>query len=216
MWKVPREWEDIIEERWLEKPWNAVGSKEYYPSSERVLRAFECTAPNKIRAVLVGMDPYVQPGVAMGLSFSVPPGLPCNPSLRNVFKALQAQFPGRNPPSLDLTRWATDEGVLLLNAALTVRPEKSGSHLEHWHEFTQNVLGAIKRLDQPIVWFLWGRDAEGVFGANTNEKHLVLRAPHPSPRNLTRFVDHEAKQKSFIRANEFLVDHGVKPVEWLE
>lgn len=153
----------------------------------------------------------------MGLCFSVPTDRTCNLSLKNIFKALRAQFEGDDyeDPSSDLSRWAEEEGVLLLNASLTVLLNQPGSHTRHWAKFTTHVMEKLKALDQPIVWMLWGKDADRTYGWNDHPRHLVLRAPHPSPQNGNRFVDHEAKQRSFVRANDFLREHGVKPVEWL-
>ena len=158
-------------------------------------------------------DPYHTPGAAEGLCFSITKGQPCQPSLRNILKAVNKQFQCERIDT-SLESWA-EQGVLLLNTALTVSQGQPGAHIEHWEAFTAHAIKSIRKFDQPIVWILWGRDAQSAYGkGRTHEKHLVLEGPHPSPRNGNKFVEHEDKQCSFVRANEFLAEHCALPIQW--
>ena len=217
MWHIPHSWRDVLDGALLEKTWNQCKEDKYYPPEDLVLAAFYSTTPKSVKVVLVGQDPF-HDGSAMGLCFSVPESRKINPSLRNILKAIHEQFPGDHykPQTSDLTRWAEDEGVLMINAALTVSPGKPNSHAKYWAAFTNDIIAKLKKFDQPIVWFLWGNFARDMHGPDENTKHLVLRAIHPSPMNGNKFVDYEQKYQSFIRANEFLKKHGVEPVQWLE
>ena len=165
-----------------------------------------------IKCVILGQDPYHDDGQAMGLAFSVPSDTKLPPSLRNIYKEIESELgrPTVNPGG-DLTRWA-QQGVLLLNAVLTVRAHEPGSHRGHgWEEFTDNVIRLLDEDDSPMVFMLWGSDAIKKQKIITNKRHLVLTAAHPSPLSAYRGF---FGCGHFERCNEYLVCNGVTPIEW--
>jgi uracil-DNA glycosylase len=160
--------------------------------------------------VLLGQDPYHRPGQAHGLSFSVRPGVRVPPSLRNVFKELAADLGAAAPATGDLTGWAA-QGVLLLNAVLTVREGAAGSHAgKGWEAFTDATIRALNDRDERIVFLLWGGYARRKADLVTNPVHVVLEAGHPSPLNTRGFLG----CRPFSAANKALADAGRTPVEW--
>lgn len=212
MWPIPAKWSDVLDERQLERVWHLVEA-DSLPPRHCVLRAFTEVAPEDVRCVILGQDPYHTPGTADGLAFSASNDRPCPPSLRNIFTAIHEQT-GHQRTNCRLDDWA-EQGVMLLNTALTVAPRNAGSHLEHWAEVIQHVIAHLRSRDQPIVWLLWGRHAQQMFGPpNSNPKHLTLHAPHPSPLNGRLFVDHERRTQSFLRTNSFLLQHNSKTIQW--
>lgn len=217
MWKLPVAWRDLVPECHIEKPWQKCQRLReddvvIYPPDELVFRAFEEVAPQNVKVVILGQDPYPD-GSATGLCFSVLPNRTTNKSLKNVMNALSNQGFAANTTELDA--WAS-EGVLLLNTALTVSKGRPGAHMDVWSDFTNSVLTHLKQRPQPIVWFLWGRPAEAAYDTLNvpAANHLVLRAVHPSPRNGDRFVEQMKRHPCFTEANEFLTQHGVTPVDW--
>jgi uracil-DNA glycosylase len=185
-----------------------------YPS--RVLRALESTAPGTVKVVILGQDPYHGPGQAEGLAFSVPPGVPPPPSLRNIFVELQRDL-GLAPPSHGgLERWAR-QGVLLLNTALTVEEGSPGSHARRgWEALTDAVIEAAAADATAKVFMLWGKPAQAKRGLvlRGGRAHLLLESNHPSPLSARRPPVPFIGCGHFSAANRFLVDHGRGPVDW--
>ena len=181
-----------------------------YPPRPLLFRALELTPFSKVRAVILGQDPYHGPGQANGLAFSVPRGLRIPPSLRNIYKELEADC-GISPPSHgDLTAWA-ENGVLLLNTVLTVRAGMANSHRKlGWETFTDAVIGALNSREEPVAFLLWGASAREKNALITNPAHLVLEAAHPSPLSA-----HQGffGCRHFSKASEFCQKYG-EPLCW--
>lgn len=182
-----------------------------YPPSEDLFRAFALTPLEKVKAVILGQDPYHEPGQAHGLCFSVKPGVEIPPSLVNIFQELQADL-GCNPPESGyLEGWAR-RGVFLLNTVLTVRAHQAASHRGlGWEQFTDAAIRALNAQDRPIVFMLWGRHAGEKARLLDNPRHLVLTAPHPSPLSAYRGF---FGCRHFSRCNAFLLSQGEKPINW--
>jgi len=182
-----------------------------YPPSDDIFNAFNFTPLSKVKVLLLGQDPYHGPKQAHGLSFSVlPEQKKIPPSLQNIYKELRDDLGCYIPNNGYLKKWA-DQGVLLLNTVLTVREHEANSHQGRgWEQFTNAVIHAVNAQDRPIVYFLWGRFAQAKASMLTNPKHLVLKAPHPSPLSAKGFFG----CKHFSQANEFLKANGVEPIDW--
>jgi len=188
-----------------------------YPPLPDLFTAFRLGHPATTRVLILGQDPYHKAGQAHGLSFSVRPGVPIPPSLRNVFKELQADLGVPAPATGDLTAWAA-QGVLLLNAVLTVRAGAPGSHAGHgWEEFTDGVIRALAARSTPMVFVLWGGYARKKAGLITGDReqgaarrHVVLEAGHPSPMNPRGFLG----CRPFSAVNKALADAGLPEVRW--
>lgn len=181
-----------------------------YPPKEEIFSAFECTPFDKVKAVIVGQDPYHGEGLAHGLSFSVPKGVMPPPSLKNIYKELHLDLGIEPSKKGNLEGWAK-QGVLLLNSVLTVRKDEPASHAKRgWERFTDAVIEVLLKKKEPIVFMLWGNFAkkkcEKVFGTH----HLVLTAAHPSPFSVTKFLG----CKHFSKANDFLSKHGIEEIDW--
>ncbi|MEE3393774.1 MAG: uracil-DNA glycosylase [Lachnospiraceae bacterium] len=183
-----------------------------YPPADDILNAFHFTPLSKVKVVILGQDPYHEPHQALGLSFSVPPDMKTiPPSLQNIYKELQADLGCYIPDNGYLKKWA-DQGVFLLNTVLTVRAHAANSHAAHgWEQFTDAVLSAVNTVDRPVVYMLWGRNARNKAPLLTNPEHLVLQAAHPSPLSAYHGF---FGCRHFSRANEFLKEHGVEPIDW--
>ena len=189
----------------------AYASGTVYPPREKLFTAFALTPPEAVRVVILGQDPYHEPGQAHGLCFSVRPGVETPPSLENIYKELQDDLGCRIPNNGYLVKWAR-QGVLLLNTVLTVRAHRAGSH--HglgWEEFTDATIRVLNEQDRPMVFLLWGRPAAMKEALLTNPQHLVLKAPHPSPLSAYRGF---FGCRHFSRCNEFLTAHGESPIDW--
>jgi uracil-DNA glycosylase len=181
-----------------------------FPPLDDLFTAYRLCPPEACRVVLLGQDPYHRPGQAHGLSFSVREGVRVPPSLRNVFKELAADLGVAAPVTGDLTGWAA-QGVLLLNAVLTVREGAAGSHAgKGWEAFTDATIRALNDRDERIVFLLWGGYARRKAVLVTNPVHVVLEAGHPSPLNTRGFLG----CRPFSAANKALADAGRTPVEW--
>jgi uracil-DNA glycosylase len=182
-----------------------------YPPGDDIFNAFHLTPLSKVKVVIIGQDPYHEPGQAHGLCFSVKQGVDIPPSLQNIYKELHDDVGFEIPDHGCLTSWA-EQGVLLLNAVLTVRAHAAASHQNKgWEEFTDAVIRAVNEVDRPIVFLLWGSFARSKSKMLTNPNHLVLEAPHPSPLSAYRgFLG----CRHFSRANDFLTAHGAEPVDW--
>lgn len=197
---------------WLRAEENA--GKVVYPPRGQRLKALELTSLDEVKVVILGQDPYHGPGQAMGLSFSVPQGVKIPPSLRNIYKELEADL-GTEPPSDgDLSRWAR-QGVLLLNNTLTVEAGLAGSHAGRgWDAVTDACVEAVAQREVPSVVILWGSHAQAkakrIAGLRGGQ-HLVIESPHPSPLSAHRGF---FGSKPFSKANEFLEANGRTPVEW--
>ena len=182
-----------------------------YPPSEDIFNAFHYTPFEKVKCVILGQDPYHEPGQAHGLCFSVRPGVPAPPSLCNIYKELQDDLGCFIPNNGYLEKWAR-EGVLLLNTCLTVRAHQANSHNGHgWEQFTDAVIRAVDTKTEPVVFMLWGTPAGRKSELLTNRSHLVLKAPHPSPLSAYRGF---FGCRHFSTANNYLKEHGLKPIDW--
>lgn len=184
-----------------------------YPPRDMLFQAFKLTNPSTLKAVIIGQDPYHNPGQAMGLSFSVPRGMDLPPSLKNVYKEIENDFGVKmNFENGDLTPWAL-QGTLLLNAYLSVRAGKPLSHKrEEYDLFMADVMRYLDSLPNPIVFMLWGNFAKRYEAMIHNPKHLILKASHPSPLALSHggwFGMH-----LFSKANDFLIENGLDPIDW--
>ena len=183
-----------------------------YPPKKLILNAFDVTAPQKVRVVVLGQDPYINPNQAMGMSFSVPQGVKAPPSLENIKKEILSDTGEASCiEGGDLTPWA-EQGVLLLNASLTVEAGKSNSHKNKgWEIFTDKVIEYVDSLDQPIVFLLWGANAKEKRRLLKNPKHLTLAGAHPSPWSAyAGFFG----CKHFSKTNEYLKANGEEPIKW--
>ena len=183
-----------------------------YPPHHQVFSGLQHTPLEKVKAVIIGQDPYHGPGQAHGLCFSVAPGTPPPPSLKNIFKALNADLGCPIPNHGCLLSWAS-EGVLLLNSVLTVEHGKAHSHAHlGWQQFTDAIISAINQnINRPVVYLLWGAQAIKKSALISNKKHLILQAPHPSPLSAHRGF---LTCKHFSKANDWLKKHQTSPICW--
>lgn len=183
-----------------------------YPPADDIFNALHLTPLGEVKVLILGQDPYHNEHQAHGLSFSVLPDqkdLP--PSLQNIYKELHDDIGCSIPNHGYLEKWAK-QGVLLLNTVLTVRAHQANSHQgKGWEQFTDAIISAVNAQDRPIVYMLWGRPAQSKIPMLTNPKHLILKAPHPSPLSAYRGF---FGCKHFSQANAFLEEHGVKGVDW--
>ncbi|MCH4148134.1 MAG: uracil-DNA glycosylase [Prevotella sp.] len=183
-----------------------------FPPGRLIFNAFNLCSFNQVKVVIIGQDPYHELGQAMGLSFSVPQGIMMPPSLINIFKEIQLDLGTPMPLSGDLTRWA-EQGVLLLNATLTVRAHLAGSHQRRgWEEFTDAAIKALNADREHLVFILWGGYARSKAALIDHNKHLVLESVHPSPLSANRggwFGNHH-----FSRCNAYLEQNGITPIQW--
>ncbi|GHN01349.1 uracil-DNA glycosylase 2 [Cytophagales bacterium WSM2-2] len=182
-----------------------------YPPGKEIFRAFDCCAFDNVKVVIIGQDPYHGPGQANGLCFSVRDGVRQPPSLVNIFKEINKDLGKPIPVSGDLERWAS-QGVLLLNATLTVRGSSPGSHQNKgWETFTDAAIKAISDQKTNVVFLLWGAYAQKKGEVIDRSRHLVLMSAHPSPFSADRGF---FGNKHFSKANEYLKSKGLKEIEW--
>lgn len=183
-----------------------------YPPGSKIFSAFDHTPFDKVRVVILGQDPYHEPGQAMGLCFSVPDGVLVPPSLVNIIKEINTDLGTQIPLSHgDLTGWA-DQGVLLLNATLTVRAHQAGSHQRHgWELFTDAAIHALSEKRSGLVFLLWGSYAISKAQFIDRSRHLVLTAPHPSPLSAYRGF---FGCRHFSQCNAYLQQQGLPPIDW--
>lgn len=183
-----------------------------YPPGRLIFNAFNLCPFDSVKVVIIGQDPYHEAGQAMGLSFSVPDGVAMPPSLQNIFKEIQGDLGIGVPQSGNLTRWA-EQGVLLLNATLTVRAHQAGSHQRHgWERFTDAAISRLSEGRDHLVFILWGGYARSKASLIDRSRHLVLESVHPSPLSANRggwFGNHH-----FSRCNEYLAGYGMDPINW--
>ncbi len=182
-----------------------------YPGMYDIFNALKLTDYDNVKAVILGQDPYHQPGQAHGLAFSVKQGVVPPPSLRNIFAELNKDVGVPIPQSGELTKWAQN-GVLLLNTTLTVREGRPGSHFGHgWEQLTDCVIEKLDKREKPIVFLLWGAHARKKRPLITNPAHCVLEAAHPSPLSAYHGF---FGCRHFSRTNDFLIHNGLRPVDW--
>ncbi len=186
-------------------------SKQVFPSGKLIFHAFEQSPFDDTKVVILGQDPYHGIGQAHGLCFSVPERIDQPPSLQNIFKEIQQDLGIPIPSSGNLDRWAR-QGVLLLNATLTVQANRAGSHQNHgWEKFTDRVIGILAAEREHLVFLLWGSFAQKKGEFIDRNKHLVLTSPHPSPLSSYRGF---FGNKHFSKTNEYLKMHDIEPIEW--
>lgn len=216
---IEESWKRVLQDE-FDKPYfgNLVSfvKEEYlkytvYPAGKNIFNAFNQCPFDQVKVVIIGQDPYHEPGQAQGLCFSVKEGTPFPPSLENIFKEISSDLGKQAPKSGDLTRWAK-QGVLLLNATLTVRAHQAGSHQNRgWETFTDAVIHLIAEKKEHVVFLLWGSYAQKKGDFIDTTKHLVLKSPHPSPLSCYRGF---FGNRHFSRANEYLLQTGQSVIEW--
>jgi uracil-DNA glycosylase len=217
--KIENSWKSALKGE-FEKPYfhqlvqfvkNEYRAHQIFPSGGEIFNAFEKCPLHSTKVVILGQDPYHGPGQAHGLSFSVREGIPFPPSLLNIFKELKADLDLPIPPNGNLERWAK-QGVLLLNATLTVQAHKAGSHQNKgWEQFTDAVIRTLAEQNKGLVFMLWGAYAQRKASFIAENRHLKLKAPHPSPLSAHRgFLG----CGHFSRANAYLENNGQSPIRW--
>ncbi len=218
--KIEKSWKKILQDEFEKEYFKELihfiktekeAGKIIYPPGPLFFEAFDKTPFEKIKVVILGQDPYHNPGQANGLSFSVPDGVRKPPSLLNIFKELKEDLGLAIPESGNLEEWAK-EGVLLLNASLSVRQGEPGSHgRAGWVNFTDAVIKKISDEKRAVVFLLWGKFAEAKESLIDESKHFILKAPHPSPLSANRgFLG----CKHFSKTNKILMQEGIQPVDW--
>jgi len=185
--------------------------KQIYPPSEQWFHALEATPLDQVKVVIIGQDPYHQPGQAHGLCFSVQPGIKVPPSLVNIYKELVTDIGFETPAHGFLEHWA-EQGVLLLNSVLTVEDSSANAHQgKGWELFTDQIIEQVNQHCENVVFLLWGSYAQKKGGRIDQQRHLVLKAPHPSPLSAHRGF---FGCRHFSQANAYLQQHGITPVAW--
>lgn len=217
--RIAEDWKAILQEE-FEKPYfeelvsfvkDEYGRGTVYPAGRNIFRAFDRCPVDKLKVVIIGQDPYHGPGQANGLCFSVGEGVPFPPSLQNILKEVRDDVGAPMPLSGELERWA-EQGVLLLNAVLTVRAHEAASHAGHgWERFTDAVVRAIAERKEGIVYMLWGSYAQKKGSIADPSRNLILKAVHPSPLSAYRGF---FGCKHFSAANAYLSSIGKEPIEW--
>ena len=213
-------WQAVIGTE-LEKPYmqnlreflrqEKAAGKVIYPPSPLIFNAFNHTPFDRVRVVIIGQDPYHGPGQAHGLSFSVLPGVKLPPSLMNIFKEIESDLSIRMSGSGDLTPWA-DQGVLLLNATLTVEQAQAGSHQgKGWEQFTDAAIRALNEHRSGLVFVLWGSYAQKKGAVIDSHRHMIIRSVHPSPLSAHRGF---FGNRQFSRINDYLIEQGQSPINW--
>lgn len=217
--KIAADWKEILKDE-FSKPYfeeltsfvrGEYGSGVVYPAGRNIFRAFDCCPFENIKVVIIGQDPYHGPGQANGLCFSVGEGVPFPPSLRNILQEVHTDVGAPIPASGELERWA-EQGVLLLNAVLTVRAHEAASHAGRgWERFTDAVVKAIAERKEGVVYMLWGSYAQKKGAIADPAKNLILKAVHPSPLSAYRgFMG----CKHFSAANDYLASIGKDTIRW--
>lgn len=217
--KIEESWANVLSEEFEKdyfKDLIAFVRSEYkshtvYPKGKDIFRAFDACPFEDVKVVILGQDPYHGPGQANGLCFSVHEGIPFPPSLVNIFKEIKNDLDKDIPPNGSLERWAS-QGVLLLNATLTVRAHEAGSHQKKgWEMFTDAVIAHLANSRKDVVYILWGSYAQKKAAIVSPENNLVLKSPHPSPLSAHRGFFGEGH---FSKANEYLKSKGLDPIAW--
>lgn len=218
--KIEASWKEVLEDE-FKKPYfkqitehiktEKEQGKVIYPPGSLIFNAFEKTPFDAVKVVILGQDPYHGPKQAHGLSFSVQKGFPPPPSLLNIFKELHEETGMALPKHGNLEHWA-EQGVLLLNASLTVRAGEPMSHSKiGWHHFTDTVIHKVSELKEHVVFMLWGKFAQEKKTLIDGKKHLILTSAHPSPLSASHGF---FGNNHFTKANDYLVKHGLDPIDW--
>ena len=217
--KIEESWKQELSDEWSKDYFvrltnfvrNEYATKQIFPPGRQIFAAFNATPFNEVKVVILGQDPYHDVGQANGLCFSVNDGIQFPPSLRNIFQEIHNDVGSPIPQSGDLTRWAK-QGVLLLNATLTVEAHKAASHQRQgWEQFTDEVISHLSQHRQNVVFILWGSYAISKRTLINPEKHLILTSVHPSPLSAYRGF---FGNKHFSKANNYLIEHGKTPITW--
>lgn len=217
--KIEESWRKVLEEEFSKEYFKKLtefvkgeyGKYTIYPPAGRIFNAFDLCKFDDVKVVILGQDPYHGPKQANGLSFSVSEGIPLPPSLRNIYKELKNDLGVQPPESGNLERWAK-QGVLLLNATLTVKAGNAGSHQgKGWEEFTDAVIGILSEKKENLVFILWGAYAQKKISLIDVFKHQIIESPHPSPFSADRGF---FGSKPFSKANEYLSRSGAAPIDW--
>ncbi|SDY15637.1 uracil-DNA glycosylase [Lachnobacterium bovis] len=218
--KVTNDWQNVLEKEYKKDYYKDLYKfvlEEYqtqtiYPPADDIFNALHLTPLKDVKVLILGQDPYHNEHQAHGLSFSVlPDQKEIPPSLQNIYKELNSDLGCYIPNNGFLEKWAK-QGVLMLNTVLTVRAHQANSHRGHgWEKFTDAIIKAVNEKEEPVVFLLWGRPAQMKEKMVTNPKHLVLKAPHPSPLSAYRGF---FGCKHFSQTNDFLEKNGIKPIDW--
>ena len=217
--KIENSWKQELSDEWAKDYFvrltdfvrNEYATKHIFPPGNQIFAAFNATPFNDVKVVILGQDPYHDVGQANGLCFSVNDGIPFPPSLRNIFQEIHNDTGAPIPQSGDLSRWAK-QGVLLLNATLTVEAHRAASHQRQgWEQFTDQVISHLSQNRENLVFILWGSYAISKRTLIDDSKHLVLTSVHPSPLSAYRGF---FGNKHFSKANTYLTSHGKDPIEW--
>ena len=219
MVKIGNSWDTVLREEFKKEYYlklreflkQEYGQGTVYPDPDNIFNALKLTSYDDAKAVIIGQDPYHEPGQAQGLSFSVPRGIKQPPSLVNIFKEMQADLGIRPPDHGCLEGWAR-EGVLLLNAVLTVREHQANSHRgKGWENFTDSIIEALNNRQKPLVFILWGNNAKAKEKLITSPRHHIITGAHPSPLSA-----HNGfwGGRYFSGTNEFLEEQGIEPINW--
>lgn len=217
---INQSWDPFLNEE-FEKPYfkelSAFLKREYatktiYPPKKEVFSSFYYTDLDKVKVVILGQDPYHEPGQACGMCFAVKPGVQLPPSLQNIYKEIQDDLHvPMNYNNGYLVKWAR-QGVLLINSVMTVEKGKANSHAGRgWETFTNHVIEKINTLDQPVVYLLWGNNARQKKSLITNPRHLILETVHPSPLSVYRGF---FGCRHFSKTNDYLIKNGTEPIDW--
>ena len=219
MIKFNNDWDGLLQEEFKKDYYlklreflkTEYSTRTIYPDMYDIFNALKATPREKIKAVILGQDPYHEPGQAHGMCFSVKPGVPAPPSLQNIFKELQDDLGCSIPQDGYLMKWA-EQGVLLLNTVLTVRAHQANSHKgKGWEIFTDRVIQLVNEKDEPVVFLLWGANARSKKALITNPRHLILETVHPSPLSAYNGF---FGCRHFSKANGFLRQNGIDPIDW--
>lgn len=219
MVNIGNEWDELLKDEFTKDYYlnlreflkNEYRTKTIYPNMYDIFNALKFTSYNDVKVVIIGQDPYHGPNQAHGLCFSVKKGVVPPPSLKNIYKELQTDVGFTIPDHGDLTSWAK-QGVLLLNATLTVQAGLAASHKgKGWEIFTDNIISLINKREKPVVFLLWGGFARAKKALITNKNHLVLECAHPSPLSAYNGF---FGSKHFSKTNEFLKSQNIEPINW--
>lgn len=219
MVNIGNDWDEIISDLFTSDKYLAIrkflvkeySEREIYPSMYDLFNAFKKTPYKSVKAVILGQDPYHEPGQAHGLCFSVKQGIKLPPSLVNIYKEFKTDLGITQPNNGDLTKWA-EEGILLLNTTLSVRRGQANSHKDcGWTWFTDEVIKRLSDRQEPIVFILWGANARSKKALIDKSKHLIIESAHPSPLSAYNGF---FGSKPFSKTNDFLKAHGVKEIDW--
>ena len=219
MVKFNNDWDELLQDEFKKDYYlqlrqflkNEYSTRTVYPDMYDIFNALKTTPREKVKAVILGQDPYHEPDQAHGMCFSVKPGVPAPPSLQNIFKELQDDLGCSIPQDGYLMKWA-EQGVLLLNTVLTVRAHQANSHKgKGWEIFTDRVIQLVNEKEEPVVFLLWGANARSKKPLITNPKHLILETVHPSPLSAYNGF---FGCRHFSKANAFLAGNGIEPIDW--